>query len=530
MILFKSRLILASVALILFILKPSGRASIINAASSSLFDVSSAVATALPGDTVQLPAGTNVWTQTVTLNGVSVKGTGTNLTVLIDEVPRSSGGQLFVVNPVAGHVAEISNLQLRGGVTNTAINFNGAISVSGSTNASWRIDHNVFNGLYAKNICTYGNSSGVIDHNTFYEKSISIEDNSYFPNDGEGDQSYAAPPTYGLNSANVLYVEDNYFTNIVGYLASVGVCDGEGGARIVFRHNTVWNDLFNNHGTESGGRNRSERSFEIYNNSFNFSPSAPDYPGFAIAMIRGGSGVIYSNTCNGYNSLVTLRNYRYTAAYCGQWQPFCGANGITPWDSNSPTLFLSGTSSAPNGSANLQVSGVNWTPNQWVGYTALNTNSGLFSVVTSNTTNTMYYIGSDSGSASIVSGTPLTFNSGDHFQLHLVYAALDQPGRGSGDLLRDNGQDSHGNLITINTVTGISSWPREALEPIYCWANTLNGAPTGMSSSYPTLQSGRDFYNNTPMPGYTPYAYPHPLVGGGKLQPPSNIRVIGSAQ
>jgi len=52
------------------------------------------------------------------------------------------------------------------------------------------------------------------------------------------------------------------------------------------------------------------------------------------------------------------------------------------------------------------------------------------------------------------------------------------------------------------------------------WANTLNGAPTGMSSSYPTLQSGRDFTTTQPMPGYTPYAYPHPLVGGGKLQPP----------
>jgi len=28
-------------------------------------------------------------------------------------------------------------------------------------------------------------------------------------------------------------------------------------------------------------------------------------------------------------------------------------------------------------------------------------------------------------------------------------------------------------------------------------------------------QKGRDYYNNTPMPGYKPYTYPHPLVSGG---------------
>jgi hypothetical protein len=49
------------------------------------------------------------------------------------------------------------------------------------------------------------------------------------------------------------------------------------------------------------------------------------------------------------------------------------------------------------------------------------------------------------------------------------------------------------------------------LEPIYCWSNTLDGSLTNMSSSYPGIQSGRDFYNGTPQPGYTPFIYPHPL-------------------
>ncbi len=514
-------------------------AKLINAVSGLFSDISNALANASAGDVVLLPPGTNVMTQTLNLYGVSLIGAGTNKTVLIDEENRSVSAQVINLYATAGHLTEIANLQLMGGVTNTSINYYGAIACYGTTNTSWRVDNVDFNGLYAKGICTYGNSFSVIDHNVFYERSISVSAGNYIPGDSEGDESYAYPPTYGPNSANVLYVEDNYFTNIVGYVASVGACDGNTGARMVFRYNTVWNDLFNNHGTETGGRDRSERSFEIYGNTFNYSASAPGYPCFAAALIRGGSGVIFSNACNGYNALVALRSFRYTTSFYGEWEPFGGATGIDPWDSNSPTLYLSGTSSGPNGASYLQVTGADWATNQWYGYTVLDTNNGLFSVITSNTTNTIYYIGSDTASASIIAGSPLTFNTGDAFQIHLVYAALDQPGRGSGDLLRDNGQSPVNDyLITIDTLTGTQSWPNEALEPIYCWGNTLNGAPAAMTSSYPQIQAGRDFYNNTPKPGYTPYVYPHPLdlgsptygntnTNSNPLLPPGNFHFIG---
>ncbi|HEY1663724.1 MAG TPA: hypothetical protein VGI03_15000 [Verrucomicrobiae bacterium] len=548
---FKAKLATA-LAVVFFAAQLSAQAKLINLVDGLITDISNAVANASPGDVIQLPPGTNVMTQTINLNGVSLIGAGTNQTVLIDEENRVVSAQMINLYPTAGHLTEVANLQLRGGVTNTGINYYGAIACFGSANTSWRIDNVDFNGLYAKNICTYGNSASVIDHNVFYERSISIEANCFIPNDGEGDQSYAYPPTYGLSSSNVLYVEDNYFTNIVGYVSSVGACDGEGGARMVFRYNTVMNDCFNNHGTETGGRNRSERSFEIYDNTFSYGANAPGYPCFAVALIRGGSGVIFNNTCTGYNQLVALRNYRYTTSYYGQWEPFGGANGVTAWDSNSPTLYLSGISAGPNGATYLQVTGANWTPNQWVGYTVLDLNSGLFSPITTNSANTIYYIGSDGASASIIAGTPLTFNTGDAFQVHLVYAALDQPGRGSGNLIQDNGQAANGFLITLDILTGTQSWPNEVLEPIYCWGNTLNGAPTTMTSAYPQIQAGRDFYNGTSAPGYTPYVYPHPLDVGGpsyinsntnngsgnggntnsnsntnQLLPPSNLHIIG---
>jgi hypothetical protein len=551
-----------SVVAVLFLSDAAGRAKVISAASCNFIDVSNAVASASAGDTVQLPPGTSSWSQTLTLNGVSLAGSGTNATKIIDEESRSGGAQLVMAYPTAGNLLEISQIQFCGGVTNTSISYNGSISIYGVPGSSWRIDHNIFNALYSKGIATYGSAFSVIDDNTFYERAISIADDSAYPNDGEGDVSYSQPPTYGLNSSNVLYIENNFMTNLEGYVASVGACDGCGGARMVFRYNTIWNDCFNNHGTETGGRVRGERSFEIYGNSFNFSPADPAYPCFAALMIRSGGGVIFSNTCNGYSALLAIRNFRSTDSFCGEWDPFCGANGICPFDSNSPTLYLSGVSTGSG--SYLQVAGANWTPNQWTGYTLMNVNSGLFSVVLSNTTNTMTYIGSTPQTASLIEHSAMTFNVGDPFQLHMVYAALDQPGRGSGDLLQDQGLETTGTLysqllvefaefldqslaangvlVTIDTVTGIPSCPNQALDPIYTWSNTVNGSLAEMSSPYPGIQQGRDFYNDTPKPGYTPFVYPHPLDistysssgGGGTtntnsgLQPPSNLQFNGS--
>jgi len=522
---FKLKTAITFTATILSMTQSACHASLINAASGSFVDVSNAMASALPGSIVLIPPGTNVWTQTLSLNnGVSIQGSGTNQTVIIDEESRANnGGQIFILtgNPI--YPTELSNLQLCGGVTNTSPNYFGTVVCNGTANTSWRVDHVVFNGLYAKNIVTYGNAFNVIDHNSFFMTAIAIEDNGYVAGDANGDQSYVLPPTYGLNSSNCLYIEDNFFTNIIGQQA--GACDGEVGARVVFRYNTVCNEYFANHGTETGGRFRSERSFEVYDNNFNFSPSAPNYPYFTMANIRGGSGVIFSNTANGYTSIVGLRNFRSTDAYNGQWYPFGGATGTSPWDSNSPTLYLSGTNSASNGSSYLQVAGANWTNDQWVGYTLVNTNSGYFSPVNSNSVNTMYYL----GPGLVQSHPPMTFNTGDNFQLYFVYATLDQPGHGSGDLLVDDGMTTNNDEYVIDTSFGVPAYPREALEPIYCWSNTLSGTLTGISSPYPGIESGRDFYNDTPKPNYTPLPYPHPLDVIYHLAPPNGFAVSTNA-
>jgi hypothetical protein len=73
------------------------------------------------------------------------------------------------------------------------------------------------------------------------------------------------------------------------------------------------------------------------------------------------------------------------------------------------------------------------------------------------------------------------------------------------------------------------TYSTQQLNPWYAWGNSFNGAtgasalPFGLSymdaghttiaqpDSAVMIQEGREYYNNTAKPGYTPYQYPHPL-------------------
>ncbi len=102
------------------------------------------------------------------------------------------------------------------------------------------------------------------------------------------------------------------------------------------------------------------------------------------------------------------------------------------------------------------------------------------------------------------------------------YPCIDQPGRGAGTLLS-------GDPCCMVTATGTQTWPSQAAEASYVWNNTLNGAASGATTGYPTyIMQGREYFT-TPMPGYVPYTYPHPLVSTSNAtnpppSPPANLR------
>ena len=480
----------------------SGSAKNINAASTSYSDVSNAVASASPGDAVMIPAGTSTWTQQLVLKGgVSLIGAGTNSTIIVDELSRTPTGVPIISLAATNQFTEISQLQIAGGVTNTQYNYNGEIIVTGDAPATWRIDNVIFNGVYGKNVVSFGNPYAVVDHCLFKIRAVAI---SVF-GDGYGDTNWATPPNYG--GSNELYVENCVITNIVGYPA--GAMDGYIGSRVVFRDNVVLNDFWANHGTESGQRYRSMRSFEIYNNTL-----TDTNQNFTWAMqVRGGTGVVFSNTATGYNNLCGMFYYRVGEAFV----PWGGMTGNNSWDTNDGTLYLTGTHSGATGPT-LTVSGANWPANQWVGYTVVDSNSGQFSIITANTANTISVMPSkDFG--------PMTFTNGDNFAVYRCEAGIDQPGRGSGDLLQGNGVP-YGTMA--NMAIGGTNWPRQVSEPIYFWGNTLKGVTTGGESDYPNIQLGRDYINGSAKPGYTPYTYPHPLTFVTYAGGPTNTNTTGT--
>ena len=156
--------------------------------------------------------------------------------------------------------------------------------------------------------------------------------------------------------------------------------------------------------------------------------------------------------------------------------------------------------------------------NQWVGYSVTNTKSGSPYFTGAN-----WIIASTSNTITVGGGNdaPLPkFNTGDTFAVHKVLIVLDQPGRGNGDLIVGSPKGS-----TTLTSTPFPAWLHQALEPCYSWNNKMNGANVNFSeaSGLSVLRENVDYYNNTPMPGYKPYTYPHPLTGPA---PPTNLTIV----
>jgi hypothetical protein len=360
-------------------------------------------------------------------------------------------------------------------------------------------------GLHATNF-------GVADHNVmddFTGQNFSFYIN--FPNYGGytwGDGAFAE--VAGFGGPKFFFIEDNYiyFTSWGG--GGGGSLDAFYGGKYVFRHNRMFNATTLGHSTgHSHPRGRGVRAQEIYNNEWHM-----DNPG-TIDGTTGGSMVTHDNSFYG-----ALQKGFGLAVYRAFWSfgaPFYGADGNNAWDYNateadgthvdghSPYLFESGTLTSAS-YPNLTDPTKNWTPGQWRGYKVRRPSDGAMGVIEGNTNNTL----------SIAPYLPIKFAAGNQYQIHKVLRILDQPGTGRGDRINGN--------PPVNTVSGTATWPRPDTEPCYSWNNIHSPGgehvnfDTGLGAY--TIVQGRDYFIDTPMPGYTPYTYPHPLVSG--VPPPAS--------
>jgi hypothetical protein len=272
------------------------------------------------------------------------------------------------------------------------------------------------------------------------------------------------------------------------------------------RHNTIHDGVLNNHGTESTGRTRGGRAYEAYNNIF-----AGSGWNKYLAGCRSGTMLFHDNTISGYwgnNATCGLGNYRTHMTFV----PFGGADGANPWDFNEPGgPFFTGTAAANSVGTSVTVTGASWNTDQWKGYSIRkltnvgNLNTATFALINGNTSNVINYC--DNGGYSIPS---LAFTAGDTLEIRKIRHVLDGIGRG------------RGSLVSGNPPTVPSGWNDQVTEPCYSWSNVIADGVAGAKANFGdvdlSIRINEHYFNNTPMPGYTPYTYPHPLTKG--LPPP----------
>jgi len=521
------------------------------ATDGSLGNVQSALISASEGDTITLPAGTFNWanqlviTKGITLQGRTViTGAGTSgataddQTVILDDFsPTNLDSPLIKITLNAAQSFRLTGLTIRPNLSTGTHIILGSSGSAAVTNL--RIDHNHLSGSTDREVWTGGWVYGVADHNIVAPA-------------GNGQCFFVNMPTYGgketghgawadypwFGTGKFFFIEDNTLIGN-GVTTTSGLStDGEFGARFVMRYNDCTNSHAGFHGTEGG--NRGTRAVEIYNNAFHWTipPNALNRSGVAFYHDNSWTG---SKSNSGTHSIIQI--YREFAGV-GSSCIYGFADGTGLFDMNdtegdgrfiqghAPFVFASGTVTTGNAVTGSPVtitdSSQNWIPNQWVGYSIKQTTAGAASYpkgsyILSNTATSITftrYITTDRGPI-------LSFAAGDTYQVHRLLIALDQVGRGKGDLL-------FGNPTITNTVAG-HTWAYQALEPAMSWNNVhSDGTAYGFGNAgMPTEVQGRDYYNlgkGLPTNGapsqvttiYTaarngvdyiaPFTYPHPLT------------------
>ena len=501
----------AMLAAALFAASGAAQAKSITALTPSFFDVSKAIGSAVDGDTVIIPAGKASWTsqlvitKAITLMGQtttdSVAGTAGDRTIIADNLPTTQSQGLVKVTSAAGKSYRISGFTFQD--ARTVRTPNGYIGLTGQSQAV-RLDHCHFTLMPLQSVYVHvvGGVYGVADHNvievknaqtfTFYNGAAGGSLNTF------GNVAWSRPTAWG--SSQFFFVEDNYVTHSTTSVMGA-LTDGDSGCRFVIRHNHLYNVHLANHGTE--GTARGGRAMEVYNNDFH-NTGAENAP----AGIRSGGALFHDNTWSGnalsqglamacFRTANTWKNQAFTG-----WE---GASGRSPWDVNdtegngtyveghAPFQYFPSSGSATAGTGTTATKIVDsgnpgWATDKWkklygIYHVEDGRHNQILDTINGNT-NTVI------NTATFTSNGAMTWAPGSHYQIYRCLVALDQQGRGQGDLVTGSPNRF------VNSVTGKRSWPHQKLDPAYSWNNhNPSGGPVGFQSGYPTIHQNIEFYN-----------------------------------
>jgi hypothetical protein len=539
---FPTTMLIKWLAFIILLTVPFGAAAqTINAASCSASDVQAAFRSVTAATTiVNIPAGTCHWsTAQVKLtipagsSTLSILGAGSltttgggDQTVIVDDYSNSNPLLLVTTNSTPASFFRLAGITFQGGSTGTGNDKWAGIVMIGGSSQNIRVDH--FHGSTA----TYSPASGSAALE-YVGCTSGVTDHSIF--DAPVGSVNNAVHQYNGGSCNgdTLGVGDQSWTQPTGL----------GSANFMFVEDSVFNNGAGNDCTD-GGR------FVYRHNAFNMT-GPPGYPPAVqthptgVARLRGCRAYeIYANTFTAQPS-----NFMFSAVWLSSGTGVVWGNTIPSSSAGGGTgvsNFIYGRVNRSNNNPYVQQP----TPTGW-GYCGT----------------------AFSGSGSCWDQNAVAATG---------YACIDQIGRGAGDLLVND-------FPTVtNNRTGTCTWPNQALEPVYEWANAYSPVPSNPSHIWTQAEApaliNRDYYLGTADSGspitftgatgvgagllsarpgtctalvaywatdtntlyqcsstntwtvyYTPYTYPHPLTqgsggggGGAGTNPnrPTNLQAV----
>lgn len=507
------------ILLVLLLSVVAARAVDRTAASLSTADVQAAVDSAEAGDVVVLPAGSTNWTAGITWTapaGVTVRGAGTtetgggDETVIVDNVATNS--PVIDITIGATGVFRFTGITVRGG-TGAIKDEEGVVRFIGpaSSVGQIRVDHCTFD------MQTYASPGGA--HMPVFSDLKGVVDNciiNYYGNGSafiyrggtsqNGDVVWAADTGFGTD--DFIYFEDNVINGGAAALDETSIpsrlWDMSEGGKAVSRFNTLYfcsgGEI---HATGHSGNGRSGRASETYGNLYAKAENqdATGRTPRAIVDVQGGTALVWGNTINAdaiqsLTTFSTVRRNSATYALSGLLPPPTSWGHVGPAPIATGTVNVSGTAVTKTGGTNFNVA--------WPAGTAIH----IVDVVGEGVAGQEPADGPSMVIASVNSTTSITLANGGHTGGDLTgktytvgsawdgntdaygYPALDQTGRGRGDLL------SGGNHPTkVNDTTGTIAWPNQALEPVYIIKNSGTPTVTAYSNGSPNLVvADRDYY------------------------------------
>lgn len=373
---------------------------------------------------LQIPSGSAFWTNSITISkALRIQGAGTNDST--GTVLRPGADTPFFTFATAALInSQMTLADIQLGPSSFASVSSAGYYVTGcNTNNTYMICSNVFaRGATAPTPFVIG-AIGVMTRCTWLLTNSIIGCYVYHENWGGylySSGSFYDPVNYGSDKFWV--IEDS---KMIRATATYAFIDAYRGARYVVRYSLLTNCWLEAHGTESGFV-RGTRAVESYFNVFH-GDGLTDY----AHNMRSATLICFSNTIENAG---TAGNFAHVDAYrkTEQTNPWGGATGENPIDTNYTTVYASGTATG-GGDKFLTDSGKSWTPNEWQGYTltrmtplAADTTALTdfrHGFITSNTATTIYV---DHNIGGVFPDQ--VFASGDTYRIYKVYQIFDQPG------------------------------------------------------------------------------------------------------